>query len=71
MNELSINGGVEVLFCLVRFMQFYFGFIFCLLYKSRLILEVSDKHTGKEEMRLKENRWEKRLLTRNSGLSGN
>ncbi|QVW26939.1 GIY-YIG nuclease family protein [Pseudomonas hormoni] len=35
------------------------------------ILEIADKHTGKEEMRLKENHWKRRLLTRDSGLNGN
>lgn len=35
------------------------------------ILEIADKHTGKEEMMLKENHWKRRLLTRDSGLNGN
>lgn len=35
------------------------------------ILEIADKHTGKEEMKLKENHWKKKLLTRDSGLNGN
>ncbi len=35
------------------------------------ILEIADKHTGKEEMMLKEIHWKRRLLTRDSGLNGN
>lgn len=35
------------------------------------ILEIADKHTGKEEMKLKEIHWKRRLLTRDSGLNGN
>jgi len=35
------------------------------------ILEIADKHTGKEEMKLKEIHWKQRLLTRDSGLNGN
>lgn len=35
------------------------------------ILEIADKHTGKEEMQLKEMHWKRRLLTRDSGLNGN
>lgn len=35
------------------------------------ILEIADKHTGTEEMMLKEIHWKRRLLTRDSGLNGN
>ena len=35
------------------------------------ILEIADKHTGKDEMMLKEIHWKRRLLTRDSGLNGN
>ncbi len=35
------------------------------------ILEIADKHSGKEEMKLKEDYWKQRLLTRDSGLNGN
>ncbi|WP_460094101.1 GIY-YIG nuclease family protein [Pseudomonas sp. S2_B03] len=35
------------------------------------ILEIADKHTGKEEMMRKEIHWKRRLLTRDSGLNGN
>lgn len=35
------------------------------------ILEIADKHTGVDEMKLKETRWKQRLLTRDSGLNGN
>lgn len=35
------------------------------------ILEIADKHTGVEEMRLKEQEWKRRLLTRDSGLNRN
>ncbi|RMV80675.1 GIY-YIG nuclease family protein [Pseudomonas amygdali] len=35
------------------------------------ILEIADKHTGKEEMMEKEIHWKRRLLTRDSGLNGN
>ncbi|PUA47524.1 hypothetical protein C5U62_06015 [Pseudomonas protegens] len=35
------------------------------------ILEIADKHTGKDEMMQKEIHWKRRLLTRDSGLNGN
>ena len=35
------------------------------------ILEIADKHTGVEEMKLKEIHWKQRLLTRDSGLNAN
>ncbi|PTT68485.1 hypothetical protein DBR26_13205, partial [Pseudomonas sp. HMWF007] len=35
------------------------------------ILEIADKHTGKDEMMQKEIYWKRRLLTRDSGLNGN
>ncbi|WP_447759502.1 GIY-YIG nuclease family protein [Pseudomonas moraviensis] len=35
------------------------------------ILEIADKHTGKDEMIQKEIHWKRRLLTRDSGLNGN
>ncbi|QXG39150.1 GIY-YIG nuclease family protein [Pseudomonas viridiflava] len=35
------------------------------------ILEIADKHTGVDEMKLKEIHWKQRLLTRDSGLNGN
>lgn len=35
------------------------------------VLEIADKHTGKDEMKLKEIHWKRRLLTRDSGLNGN
>ncbi|WP_346830917.1 GIY-YIG nuclease family protein [Pseudomonas abietaniphila] len=35
------------------------------------ILEIADKHTGKEQMLERENDWKRRLLTRDSGLNGN
>ncbi|MDI6005187.1 GIY-YIG nuclease family protein [Cobetia marina] len=35
------------------------------------ILEISDKQTGTEEMKAKENHWKRRLLTRDRGLNGN
>lgn len=35
------------------------------------ILEIADKHTGKEQMIERENDWKRRLLTRDSGLNGN
>jgi hypothetical protein len=35
------------------------------------ILEIADKHTGTDEMMLKEIHWKQRLLTRDSGLNGN
>lgn len=35
------------------------------------ILEIADKHTGKEQMLERENDWKRRLLTRDCGLNGN
>jgi len=35
------------------------------------ILEIADKHTGKEQMLERESDWKRRLLTRDSGLNGN
>jgi hypothetical protein len=35
------------------------------------ILEIADKHTGKQQMLDRENDWKRRLLTRDSGLNGN
>jgi hypothetical protein len=35
------------------------------------ILEMADKHTGKQQIIDRENDWKRRLLTRDSGLNGN